>query len=193
MTPALRMSSEQRRQSVLRVARECFAEGGYEGTSTEDIARRADISQPYIFRLFGTKRDLFVAVVEDCYRRLVEAFEEAAGELSGAEALAAMGATYKELIQDPVTLLVQMHSFTASAKDAEIRQAAQAGMRRIWELAGIRSGLDEEALREWLAYGMLCNVVAALGLDQLTDSWACQLMPKLEDSDRPSRFLSQPV
>ena len=169
------MTAEERRDEVLRAAALAFAHGGYEGTSTQDIAMRAGISQPYIFRLFGSKKELFIAVVQECFRRTVRTFEKAAEGLSGEAALAAMGHAYQQLIRDHVTLLVQLHSHTAAAADPDIRLVAQRGMRTVWETAAAISGAEGDELRRWLAYGMLCNVTAALGLDQLDEPWARQL------------------
>ncbi len=61
------MSAEERRETVLEAAVVEFAARGLAGTSAEDVARRAGISQPYLFRLFPTKKALFVALVERCY------------------------------------------------------------------------------------------------------------------------------
>jgi AcrR family transcriptional regulator len=171
------MSADERRQEVLRAAAAAFAEGGYRGTTTEDIARRAGISQPYIFRLFGSKKELFIAVVEACWDRTVSTFQQAAEGLAGEEALFAMGIAYAELISDPVSLLVEMHAFTAAVHEPDVRRAAQRGMRRVWETAAAASGLGADALRGWLATGMLCNVVAALGLEALDEPWARLAVP----------------
>jgi AcrR family transcriptional regulator len=177
VTTLHRMSAEDRRQEVLRAAAAAFADGGYQGTTTQDVAERAGISQPYIFRLFSSKKELFLAVVEDCFKRTDRTFAKAAEGLSGDEALHAMGMAYIELIRDPVNLLVQMHCVTAAAGDPEIRLVAQRGMRRVWETAASASGASEEALRNWLAMGMLCNMVSALGIEELDEPWAKQMVP----------------
>jgi AcrR family transcriptional regulator len=171
------MSADERREEVLRAAAAAFADGGYRGTTTQDVAERAGISQPYIFRLFSSKKDLFLAVVEDCFKRTDGTFVKAAEGLSGDEALHAMGMAYIELIRDPVNLLVQMQCFTAAAGDPDIRLVAQRGMRKVWETAARASGASDEALRNWLAMGMLCNIVAALGIEELADPWAKQIVP----------------
>jgi AcrR family transcriptional regulator len=57
----MRKSADERREEILEIAIEHFAVGGYHGTSTEVIAKEAGISQPYLFRLFRTKRELFLA------------------------------------------------------------------------------------------------------------------------------------
>jgi AcrR family transcriptional regulator len=171
------MSAEERRGEVMRAAAAAFADGGYRGTTTQDVAERAGISQPYIFRLFSSKKELFLAVVEDCFERTERTFVEAAQGLSGDEALDAMGMAYAELIRDPVNLLVQLHCFTAAAGDPDVRLLAQRGMRRVWETASRASGASDEALRNWVATGMLCNMIAAIGLEELDEPWARQITP----------------
>jgi len=177
------MNAEERREEVLGVAAAVFAEGGYQGASTEEIARRAGISQPYIFRLFGSKRDLFIAVTEKCFERTARTFERAAKGLSGKEALMAMGLAYHDLVRDPELLLVEMHAFMAAVHDPAVRRASQRGMRRIWATASSVSGLGADEVRSWLAMGMLLNVIAALGLEQLDEPWAQEVIPF--DADCP--------
>ena len=97
----IRQSAGARRSSVLTAAIAEFARSGYAGTSTEAIATRAGISQPYLFRLFGTKKDLFIATYNLVSARIEEAFIDAADGLHGEEAMQAMAAAYIELLQDP--------------------------------------------------------------------------------------------
>src|SRR5215831_12727905 len=89
-----RKSKDARREEILDAALLEFAEGGLHGASTEDIARRAGISQPYVFRLFGTKKELFRAVVTRCFRETLEMFQRAAEGKRGEAALEAMGDAY---------------------------------------------------------------------------------------------------
>jgi AcrR family transcriptional regulator len=77
------MSAAERREAVLRAARIEFGAGGYAGTGTESIARRAGVSQPYLFRLFPSKKALFLATVDRCFDDLGELFERAAGGRTG--------------------------------------------------------------------------------------------------------------
>src|SRR6266540_3009136 len=97
---AVRLSAEERRDDVLDAALIEFAERGLEGTSTEDIARRAGISQPYLFRLFGTKKELYKASVSRCFRETLDLFQRAAEGKRGEEALTAMGEAYRTLLAD---------------------------------------------------------------------------------------------
>src|SRR4051794_33231090 len=93
-----RKTKEERRAAVLDAALEVFADAGYAGASTEDVAKRAGISQPYVFRLFGTKKELFKAVVARCFRETLEAFQRAAEGKRGEEALQAIGESYSQLL-----------------------------------------------------------------------------------------------
>src|SRR5882724_10173731 len=104
-----RLTATERKDDLLDAAMIEFAERGYEGTSTEDIARRAGISQPYLFRLFGTKKELFIASATRCFRETLEMFQRAAEGKRGEEALKAMGKAYTDelLLGDRVRLKAQ--------------------------------------------------------------------------------------
>src|SRR3954466_16426713 len=111
VSTTVRKSQTVRREEILAAARDEFAEHGYHGGSTEGIARRAGISQPYVFRLFGTKQELFKAVVARCFRETLEDFQRAAEGKRGEEALDAMGQAYIERLQvDWTRLLLQMQA-----------------------------------------------------------------------------------
>jgi AcrR family transcriptional regulator len=106
---AERKTAEERRETVLDAALDEFAARGLYGASTETIARAAGISQPYVFRLFGTKRELFKAVTARCFRETLEVFQRAAEGKRGAEALQAIGEAYGELLaENPARLRAQM-------------------------------------------------------------------------------------
>ena len=77
------MSAEERRESVIRAAMSEFAHSGYNGTSTEAIARRVGVSQPYLFRLFPNKQAIFVAVLEDGFEARCAAAEAVAESNTG--------------------------------------------------------------------------------------------------------------
>src|ERR671932_277974 len=119
-TTSARKTAEERRESVLDAALEEFAARGLDAASTEAIAAKAGISQPDVFRLFGTKKDLFKAVISRCFRETLELFQRASEGLRGADALAAMGRAYTEqLLPDRTRLLGQMQAY-AACDDAEI-------------------------------------------------------------------------
>jgi AcrR family transcriptional regulator len=164
------MSAEERRESVLEAAVTEFAARGLDGTSTEHVAQRAGISQPYLFRLFPTKKALFIALVERCFRRVAEAFTAAAADRTGDEALAAMGEAYQQLLKDRTLLLLQMHAY-AACDDPEIRDATRTGFRQLWLQVERLTGLPFEQITEFFAMGMLMNVAAAMDLPAVDERW----------------------
>jgi AcrR family transcriptional regulator len=165
------MSGQDRRQQVLRIAAEEFAEGGLHGTSTEVIARRAEITQAYIFRLFGTKKALFLEVMVAAFDRLTEEMRAAAGTATGLAALALMGARYNEMLADRISLLLQLQGFAACG-DPEVRDAVRDSFGRMWQTVSETTGLDPVTVKAFLAFGMLLNNGAALQIGELDQPWA---------------------
>jgi AcrR family transcriptional regulator len=164
------MSAVERREMVLEAAVAEFAARGLAGTSTEDVARRAGISQPYLFRLFPTKKALFLALVERCFRRVEDTFITAAGDRTGDEALEAMGDAYERLLDDRTLLRLQMQAY-AACDDPEIRVATRAGFKRLWELIEKLTGLPFQRVVDFFAMGMLMNVAAAMDLPAVDERW----------------------
>jgi AcrR family transcriptional regulator len=169
-----RMPAAERREMVLEAAVAEFAAHGLAGTSTEDVARRAGISQPYLFRLFPTKKALFLALVERCFRRIEGAFTAAAGDLTGDEAMTAMADEYERLLEDRTLLLLQMQIYAACG-DPEIREAARAGYKHLWEMVERITGLPFQTVVDFFAVGMLMNVGAALDLPSVDERWTSWL------------------
>ncbi len=166
----VRMPAAERREVVLRAAMAEFSVHGFAGTSTEDVAKRAGISQPYLFRLFPTKKALFLALVDRCFRRVEETFTTAAEGLTGDEALMAMADAYEVLLDDRTLLLMQMQAY-AACEDPEIRDATRTGFKRLWELVERLTGLEYQTVVDFFAVGMLMNVAAAMNLPAVDERW----------------------
>ncbi len=163
---------------MLRAALSAFAARGLEGTSTEEIAAGAGISQPYVFRLFGTKKKLFLAVVERVFGQTLARFDEASDRVEGPpEAVfRAMGRAYKQLLADRDGLRVQLHAY-AACDDPEVRALVRSRYGEIYELVERRSQASPEDVRRFFATGMLLNVVAAMDLMENADQpWAARLV-----------------
>jgi AcrR family transcriptional regulator len=170
-----RKSAEQRRDEILDAALIEFAERGLDGASTEEIAKRAGISQPYVFRLFGTKKELFKATISRCFRETLEIFQRAAEGKRGAEALQAMGQAYAELVTDRSRLRAQMQSY-AACDDPDICAVVRAGYGDIVAYVERVSGADPAIVSAWFAKGMLLNVIASMDLLNLNEPWAERLV-----------------
>jgi AcrR family transcriptional regulator len=165
------MSGPDRRQQVLRIAAEEFASSGLHGASTELIARQAEISQAYIFRMFGTKKALFLELVVAAFDRMTEAMRDAARAATGLPALTGMGAQYNEMLADRTSLLLQLQGFAACG-DPEVRDAVRDSFGRMWQTVAETTGLDPVTIKAFLAFGMLLNNGAALQVAELDQPWA---------------------
>ena len=171
-----RLTATERKDDLLDAALIEFAERGYEGTSTEDIARRAGISQPYLFRLFGTKKELFKASVARCFRETLEMFQRAAEGRRGEDALKAIGEAYRDLLEnDRVRLRLQMQAYSA-CDDPEICEVVRNGYGDLVAYAQRVSGLPSEEIASFFAKGMLMNVLAAMQVMDAPEPWARVLL-----------------
>ena len=174
-TPSTRKTADERREEILAAAREEFARHGLHGASTDAIARRAGISQPYLFRLFGTKKELFLEGARRCLTQTYAAFEQAAGGLRGEEAIHAMGEAYGALIsENPDLLRAQMQGYAAS-DDPDVRAVMRDGYRRLVELVESK-GVPADEVSRFFAYGMLVNVMTMMGLHGSPEPWADRLL-----------------
>ena len=159
-----RKSAEQRREEIIEIAFRHFAEGGYKGTSTEAIAREAEISQPYLFRLFRTKRELFLACVDTCFAQVIAVFRQAAADAGDEDRLHAMGHAYSErLLPNRHALLFQMQAYAVS--EPEIRDYVREGYQTLVRTAAELAGVEIDATWEFFATGMMLNVMAMLEID----------------------------
>jgi AcrR family transcriptional regulator len=167
------MTGDERREAVLQVAIAEFARTGLHGTSTEKIAAGAEISHPYLFRLFGTKKGLFLACLDRCHVRLRETFAQAAEAAGEGDRLAAMGKAYVELLGDREMLLLQLQGY-AACDDDQVRATASDGYAELWQLVERLSGAPEDEVRAFFATGMLLNMAAAMDLPQIAGDpgWA---------------------
>ncbi len=170
-----RKSADERREEILEAALAEFAERGLHGASTEEIAKRAGISQPYIFRLFGSKKELYKASVARCFRETLETFQKAAEGKRGEEALEAMGQAYQELLSDRNRLRGQMQAY-AACDDPELCEVVRNGYGDIFAYVERVSGLPPDRVSHFFAVGMLINVIASLNLHESAEPWAQRLL-----------------
>jgi AcrR family transcriptional regulator len=172
--PRVRKSAEERREDILAVALRHFAIGGLHGTATDAIAHEAGISQPYLFRLFHTKKELFLACVDRADGKVFEVFRRTAAEAPEGERLKAMGHAYiDELLPDRHAVLMQMQGYVASA-DPEIQAHVRGAFERLVTEVTELSGADAASVWNFFAQGMLLNVTQSLDLAAIADTseWA---------------------
>lgn len=182
------MSAEERRAQVITEAITVFARSGYEGATTAAIAERVGVSQPYLFRLFPTKKDLFLAASERNMNDTLALMREAAGGKTGHDALDEMGLAYQEkLATHREWLLMQLQTF-AACYDPDVQQQTRLHLQKLWDAVEELAGLPIEDRVIFFAKGMFCNVIAAAGrLDGMDSPWTPILEALNEHKDDTKR------
>ncbi len=173
-TTRQRIPASERRDALIDAAVHEFAHGGLHGTPVDRIARRVGVAQPYVFSLFGSKRELFLAAVERGFELVAATFTKAAEEFDPATAppdmtvLNAMGMAYVELlVSDRDYLMLQLHSY-AACDDTDIRDRVRTCYARLVAHVERLSGAGSEEIDEFFRYGMWLNVAAAMGVEDLS-------------------------
>jgi len=161
-----RSSSEERRKQLIDAAVTEFAANGFHATSTTAIAKRAGISQPYVYALFPDKRALFLACHDYTTERIKEALEKATTDLSdGADVEQALDRAYRGLFDErPHQVLFQIQAHAAAAADPEIREPVRRRFIELVELSERLNGAPRDLVLRHVARSMLGNVALALDL-----------------------------
>lgn len=181
----LRHTAGERREAVLQAAVAEFALHGLDGTSTEAIARRIGISQPYIFRLFPGKKALFLAAIDQCFDRVEAAFKSAVADPDPAAdpghhfadspigaRLHTLGHAYVRLLARRELLLFQMQAY-AACSDEDVRRKVRQRWEQLVRATSDVTGASRSDVMTFFARGMLLNVIAAIGLvpEKGIDRW----------------------
>jgi AcrR family transcriptional regulator len=175
---ATRMSGSERRSQVLGIAAGEFAKRGLHGASIEAIAHEAGITQAYVFRMFGTKKTLFLELVGAAFDRFSDGMAQAAQGTRGLDALALMGSRYYQSLADRTTLLLQLQGLAACG-DREVRDLVRARVARMWDTVAGSTGLDPVTVKSFLAFGMLLSNAAALDVAELDEPWAAGVRTRI--------------
>ncbi|GAA4662488.1 hypothetical protein GCM10025779_32380 [Arthrobacter cryoconiti] len=202
--PTPRMPASERRELILGAATVVFGERGYAGATTDQVARAAAISQPYVVRMFGTKENLFLEAMDRAlaklftqFRAVIAAYDagelgvqvaELDGDLLGTRAgelTGLLARAYADLIQDRGILMVLMQSFV-TGHEPVIGPRARAAFLALYRLVCDEAGLGSQEASDFLAQGMLMNTLISLRLPEFYGSDAtaddlleCTLKSKL--------------
>jgi AcrR family transcriptional regulator len=179
-TSRQRVPASERRDALIEAAVHEFAHGGLHGTPVDRIARRVGVAQPYVFSLFGSKRELFMAAVQRCFEHVSDLFTRGAEEfdpavaLPDATVLKAMGDAYVEMLGSQRPLLMLQHQAYAACDDLVVREHVRTCYARLVAHVERLSGASTEELDDFFRYGMWLNVAAAMGVADL--SVGCEWM-----------------
>lgn len=168
-----------------------FAHGGYKGTSTEAIAKRVGVSQPYLFRLFPNKQAMFIAAAEYCMKTTRQVFADAAAGVEPEQRLDAMAAAYQALLHDdPERLLMQMQMYAAvaaaeAAGDHAFGETLRESWQVMWDTVHLDLGADIDETTTFFAYGMLVNTLVSMGFPAGHRNWEGFYEAARPESTRP--------
>lgn len=162
--------SANRRQDIVAAAIEVFAEIGYYRATTAQVAERAAISQPYVYRFF-TKESLLVEALSVSWQRILKAFRQVIVSAPPQELEAGLIRAYEEImLAHRSEILLQMQAQTI--QDAPVRAAMQQGMgevKNLVEQAFTEAGFEDvdQKVTNFLARGMLCNAAMAMEMPSI--------------------------
>ncbi|WP_438872514.1 TetR/AcrR family transcriptional regulator [Paractinoplanes maris] len=179
-----RLTAEARQEQLISAAVTAFSQSGYAGTTTDQVARLAGVSQPYVIRLFRTKQELFLAAVQHAGDRIEAKWRAAADQNP---TLAGLGEAYGELLEQPELITMLLHGF-AAAGDPAIGDPVRACFGRLYEVVRELTGATAEEARDFFAVGMLLTCLGAmrvLGPDAVPPKpWATDLLSTFEGLDK---------
>ena len=172
--PRQRVPASERRDALIEAAVHEFAHGGLHGTPVDRIARQVGVAQPYVFSLFGSKRELFLAAVQRGFELTGEVFERAAADFDpetappDVDVTRAMGNAYVQLLDTDRDYLMLQHQAYAACGDPVIRERVRACYARLVVLVERLSEAEPERIDEFFRYGAWLNVAAAMGVEDLS-------------------------
>jgi TetR/AcrR family transcriptional regulator len=172
--PAKRLPAEARRQAVLETACRVFSRSSYRGATTAEIAREAGISEPILYRHFGSKRDLYLACLEEAWRGFRLVCEEAVAA-DPAQSLGAIADAYMAKGRKLRVVDLWIQGLNEASDDKVIAAAVRRQIREVRDFFAdvIRDGqgrgvvhADRDADAEaWIfvAAGLLATIDGRLG------------------------------
>jgi AcrR family transcriptional regulator len=172
-----RLTAQERQTQLVAAAITAFSQGGYAGTTTDQVARLAGVSQPYVIRIFRTKQELFLAACNHATDRIEEVFRAAAAVEPTLERL---GHGYRELLDEPEMFTVLLQGFSAGA-DPVIGQQVRDHFGHLYEIVQELTGTTPVEVRDFFAMGMLLTVLASMRAigpkaAEPASDWVTQLM-----------------
>ncbi len=180
-----RMKSEDRRELILQAATDVFGQFGYYGATTDQVAKAAGVSQPYVVRMFGTKERLFLEVIERALGFILTSFRAVIAE--GLHDLQPrLGSAYVDLLRQRGLLLSLMHSFVLGG-DPAIGARAREGFLEVYRFLRDEAGLSPEDANRFLEGGMLLNTLVGLRMSdefessEMANEMLCAALPSKLD------------
>lgn len=159
-----RSTAEQRRAQAIASGIRVFADHGLTTAAIQQVADDIGVSQPYVFRLFGSKHSFFLACLDELERRVQEVFRQAA-TTNPSDPLQAMGAGFRELIADGVVTGLWLQACATGRGDEAVAARCRSLISGVLEEVERLTSAAPEDLARFMARGSLVVLLQALGVD----------------------------
>ena len=177
---AARKPAAARRAEIVEAAAAEFGAKGLAGARLDAIAARVGVTQPRVVQMFGSKRELFLAVTDDVFDRIAAAFAAAEPDLIG------LGEAYRRLLRrDPDVGHVMLQAY-AAADDSIVRLAVRRRHLELQRDVARLTGADALRLRTFFATGLVLTVSSLLELPQRRAdvTWSAWILERSVAPDR---------
>jgi len=141
-----------------------FADHGLTTAAIQRVADDIGVSQPYVFRLFGSKQAFFLACVDELETRIREVFVRAAATAPD-DPMRAMGDGFRDLVADGVATGLWLQAIAVARSDADVAARCRALIAGVLRESERQTGAGPAALTGFLADGALVMLLQAVGAD----------------------------
>jgi AcrR family transcriptional regulator len=159
IAPDLDRELTPRARDVVAAARAEFAAQGYAGATTDAIARRAGVSQPYVVRLFGSKERLFLRCAREVQQQVIATYRQTAEDNGSHPEQIQLGAAFRDLlISDPVCVKL-MHQINALGQHPELGDYAREWFVEVYSVVRHECHLNPAQAADFLSKGTLISTL----------------------------------
>ncbi|WP_020576672.1 TetR/AcrR family transcriptional regulator [Actinopolymorpha alba] len=159
-----RSTAAQRREQAISSGMRVIADQGLTTAAMQQVADEIGVSQPYVFRLFGSKQAFFLACLDELERRVREVFGQAAAT-HPRDPLKAMGGSFRELVADGVITGLWLQACATARRDERVAARCRSLVSDVLDEAERLTGTTSDDLARFLANGALVMLLQALGVD----------------------------
>ncbi|MGO2633149.1 MAG: TetR/AcrR family transcriptional regulator [Galactobacter sp.] len=178
-SPDLDRDLTPRAREVVAAARSEFAAHGYAGATTDAIARRAGVSQPYVVRLFGSKERLFLRCARETQQQIIATHRETAAATDGQATPEQLGRGFMALLAKEPVAVKLMHQINSLGRHPELGEYARTWFAEVYDVVRNECGLDKDAALRFMGRGMLLSTLVSLDLQPGSGEHVDELMDLL--------------
>ena len=146
-----RLKAAQRREQLLTVATRVFARFGYDATTTAAIAQAAGVTEPILYRHFGSKQELFIAITQEVSRQTLAGWQEISASVDDpAEQLRVISRQFTSHLKEHADAYRVIHNAITTSRDRKVIAVLREHYRQMEAFFAeiIRAGQQRGVFRE---------------------------------------------